>query len=96
MKLDLFSRVTTYGEIKRFFAASNRGKAGEVFLNNVVAASQRSAKQKARAKAASEKKAAREKQRSANALLREREAARRRAAREEEKKRRDAEKIKAC
>ena len=47
---------------RSFFAASNRGKAGEVFLNNVVAASQRSAKQKARAKAANAKKAAREEQ----------------------------------
>ena len=78
---------------RSFFAASNRGKAGEVFLNNVVAASQRSAKQKARAKAANAKKAAREEQSAANARLREREASRRRAAREEEKRRRDAEKL---
>ncbi len=78
---------------RSFFAASNRGKAGEVFLNNVVAASQRSAKQKARAKAANAKKAARAEQSAANARLREREASRRRAAREEEKRRRDAEKL---
>ena len=67
---------------KSYFAKSNRGKAGAVFVNNVIANSQKRKKQEAKAAEAASRRRAREA---------ERERARR--AKEEERKRKDQSKI---
>ena len=78
---------------RSFFAASNKGKAGQVLLNNMVAAGQRQAKQRKKDRDAAKRREAKENDRALKRAMKEREAAEKRAEKERARQAREQEKI---
>jgi len=80
---------------KNYFAKSNKGKAGAVFLNNVVAAHQKQQRENQKAAESAKRRAAAEAERERKRLARAAEKARRQAERVAEQQRKQREKLEA-
>ena len=78
---------------KSYFAKANRGRAGAVLANNLIASAQKAAKEKEKEAAAAKRRAAAAEQKERNRRQREAEQARKRAAREAEKRRKEQKKL---
>jgi hypothetical protein len=78
---------------KSYFSKSNRGRAGAVLANNLIASAQKAAKEKEKEAAAAKRKAAAAAEKERKRREREEEQARRKAAREAEQRRNEQKKL---